>query len=169
MIFASDLGSAIGQSTRENGLPWENIPEDFKSFQTISKACGRVLMGGNTWRTIFKMLGKALPGRENIVISRTITEPPFPGVLVFNSFESAMKYLSDKDVICIGGAQIYDLFVPYADEIFFTKVHALHDQADCFIRKEIFDEFKEVGPETVLLEDSISQIKATLHYYQRNG
>lgn len=169
MIFAGDLALAIGQASNDNGLPWENIPEDFKNFQLVTKACGRVLMGGETWRAIFKLRGKPLPGRENIVISRTMTEPPYPGVLVFNSFEAAMEYLKDKDVTCIGGAQIYKQFVPYATELFFTRVHAIFDKADCFMDKAIFRGFNEVLKEMLILrEDTPDQVMVTAHYYKKN-
>lgn len=170
MIFAADLAWAIGQNSNPNGLPWESISEDFKNFQLITKACGRVLMGGKTWRAIFKKLGKALPGRENIVISKIMNEPPYPGVLVFNSFEAAMEYLQDKDVICIGGAQIYQQFVPYATELFFTQVHAIYDKADCFIDKVLFEGFTEIPTEMLVFrEDTPDQIKVTAHYYKKTA
>lgn len=170
MIFASDLGGAIGQNSNPNGLPWKSISADFKNFVKITTACGRVLMGGETWRTIFKLLGTSLPNRENIVVSRTMTKPPYPGVLLFNSFDAAMEYLQDKDVICIGGAQSYKQFIPYATEIFCTKVHALYDSADCFIDAEIFNGFTEIPSEmTVLREEGPSQIRVTAHYYKKTA
>lgn len=168
IILAADLNFAIGNSANENDLPWENIPEDFKHFREITKLYKYVVMGKTTWETIFKKLGKPLPGRENIILSTTMTEPPHPEVKVFSLVDDILDYLTHKDFCIIGGAKTYEAFAPYADIIAMTKIHATH-QADCWIRKEmITDSFYEDGAQQKTLREKTEAAPlVTVHFYKR--
>ena len=103
---------------RDNALPWR-LPSDLAHFKrnTLGQP---IIMGRKTWES----LGRPLPGRPNLVISR---DPEFSaqGATVFSSLNDALASCSPGDTACIiGGAQIFEQALPLADEIVATEVHA---------------------------------------------
>src|SRR6185369_17150407 len=80
----------------DNDLPWY-LPEDLKRFKEITLG-KTVVMGRKTYESIVKRLGKPLPGRKNVIISRQTDFKVPDGVLVFSSLEEAFKSLKDEDV-----------------------------------------------------------------------
>ena len=101
----------------DNKLPWY-IPEDLKRFKKLTKG-NVVIMGRKTYESI----GKPLPDRINIVVSRN-KDLKIPGCLVVNSIVQAIKKAgSDKDIFIIGGGEIYNSGIIYAKRIYLTKVH----------------------------------------------
>ncbi len=105
----------------KNGLPWY-IPEDLKHFKTVTDG-KTVLMGKNTYDSIIAKLGKPLPNRVNVVISRQDLKVP-DGVLLFHSIEDALTALNNKDeVVVMGGGQIYAQTIDKADKLYLTEVH----------------------------------------------
>jgi dihydrofolate reductase len=122
IIVATDERGAIG---RDGGLPWR-LPDDLKRFKALT--LGKpVVMGRKTWDSI----GKPLPGRHNIVVTRQ-QELALPGATVADSLEAALAAAGDVPEACIiGGAEIYRLALPRTDVIHLTRVHARVD-ADTF-------------------------------------
>nr|AIA14286.1 Dihydrofolate reductase [uncultured bacterium] len=114
MIVAMSENRVIG---KENQLPWR-LPEDLKRFKEITIG-HPVIMGRKT----FESIGRLLPGRENIVITRQ-TEFSFPGAVVKSSLEAALSYCERKaeESFIIGGAEIYRLGMPYATRIYLTLI-----------------------------------------------
>lgn len=115
LIAAIAENGVIGQNGK---LPWQ-LPDDLRFFkqQTLNKP---VLMGRRT----FESVGcKALPGRLNVVIGKSIqTEPP---VLQFGNLESALNALKDQPEIMIaGGRQLYLAAWPYATDFLLTRIEA---------------------------------------------
>lgn len=107
----------------DNDLPWY-FPEDLKHFKEITTG-KTVLMGRKTYDSIFKRLGKPLPNRKNIVITRNAKPGDYPKeVLVFKSPEEAVATMGGEDIYIIGGAQIYNQFLPKAEKMYMTHVHA---------------------------------------------
>ena len=99
-------------------LPW-HLPEDLKHFRKITLG-HPVIMGRRTWQS----LGNPLPGRDNIVISRT---PGFeaPGASVAASLEAAIALCAGEPVaFVIGGAEIYAAALPLADGLVLTEIGA---------------------------------------------
>src|SRR3989344_1374037 len=94
----------------DNDLPWY-IPEDLKHFKkiTLGKA---VLMGRKTYQSILKRLGKPLPERKNIVITRQADFQVPEGVLVYHSIDEALKSHKGEDIYVIGGAEIFKNALP---------------------------------------------------------
>jgi len=114
LIVAVAENGVIG---RDGDLPWR-IPADLKFFKetTIGHP---IVMGRKTHQSI----GRALPGRANIVITR---DPGFAGddISVVSDFDAALRAAGEADeVMVIGGAQIYELALPRADRIYLTEVH----------------------------------------------
>lgn len=101
-----------------------HIPEDFKHFKnvTMGKPC---IMGRKTFESILKSLGKPLPGRINIVISRS--NPQYEGALTVKDLDEAIDQASKvegvTEIMIVGGAQIYEQALPRADKIYLTRVH----------------------------------------------
>lgn len=106
---------------REGALPW-HLPDDLRHFRelTIGKA---VLMGRRTHESI----GRALPGRLNLVMSRELS--PVADVHVVQTLQQARERTlayggEDAELCVIGGAQLYDLTLRQARRIYLTQVHA---------------------------------------------
>lgn len=115
MIVAMAQNGVIG---RDNALPWR-LPEDLRRFKAITMG-KPILMGRKT----FESIGKPLPGRLNFVLTRN-RDWHAEGVVAVTSIEEALLKVRDTDeMIAIGGAEIYRLFMPFAQRIYLTQVHA---------------------------------------------
>ena len=115
IIVAVAANGVIGD---KNSLLW-HISEDLRNFKRITSG-HPVIMGRNT----FESLGRPLPNRQNVVISRTIQN--IEGCMVVGSLEKAIAlFPADEEVFIIGGAQIYALALEAADRLYLTRVE--HD------------------------------------------
>jgi dihydrofolate reductase len=113
VLAVADNG-LIGQHGK---VPWR-IPEDLAHFKRMTLGHA-IIMGRGTWDEV----GKPLPGRRNIVVSRTVRE--LPGAELAPSLEEAIALAreTDDEPRIIGGAQIYRAALPLATRIFLTEVH----------------------------------------------
>jgi dihydrofolate reductase len=103
---------------KNNALPW-NLPADLRRFKALTLG-HPVLMGRKTYESI----GKPLPGRRNLVITRN-RDYRAPGCDVVHSLEAALAACSgEKDVFVIGGAELYRESLPFAHCLEFTEIHA---------------------------------------------
>jgi len=115
LIAAMDENRLIGA---QNHLPWK-LPADMAWFrkQTMGKP---IVMG----RTTFTSIGKALPGRRNIVLSRK-PELHIDGCTVIHDLSELAQAAGDADeIMVIGGAQVYKLALPLADRLYITQIQA---------------------------------------------
>ena len=114
-VVAMARNGVIG---RDSTLPWR-LPEDLRRFKAITMG-KPILMGRKT----FESIGKPLPGRTNIVLTRDRGWRA-QGVVVVYSVEEALEQARDTpELVVIGGAEIYRLFMPIAERIYLTHVHA---------------------------------------------
>jgi dihydrofolate reductase len=136
VVAATDAG-VIG---KDNALPWR-LPDDLKRFKQIT--LGKpVVMGRRTYESI----GKALPGRLNIVVTRRIGFEA-PGCTVVSSIAAALLAANDASEICvIGGGEIYNEILPRVDTIYLTRVHAELD-GDVFLPALATDQWRETQRE----------------------
>jgi dihydrofolate reductase len=149
IIVATDERGAIG---RDGGLPWR-LPDDLKRFKTLTMG-KPIVMGRKTWDSI----GKPLPGRHNIVITRQAGFE-VPGVTVVASLDDALTVAGDVPEVCIiGGAEIYRLALPRTDLIHLTRVHAVVD-ADTYFPELGADEWEEL-----LIEKHAADARHTYAY-----
>ncbi len=134
LIVAMATNRVIG---RDGGLPW-HISEDLKYFKKVTMG-KPMIMGRKTWDSI----GRPLPGRASIVVSR---DPVFEadGATTVNTFSKALSVaetMADAtgagEVIVMGGAAVYERALPHAGRIYLTEVHREYD-GDVF-----FPEFNE--------------------------
>jgi dihydrofolate reductase len=128
IIVAVAQNGAIGSN---NSLPW-HLPDDLKRFKALS--LGKpVVMGRRT----FDSIGRPLPGRTNIVVSRQ-SGRVIEGVRVVHSLDEALAAAGAvPEVVVIGGAEIFRQVLPRTDTIHLTRVHA-HVDGDVF--------FPEIDP-----------------------
>jgi len=118
IIVAIAENGVIGKG---NNLLW-HISEDLKRFKKLTSGHS-IIMGRKT----FESIGKPLPNRRNIVISRN-TSIHAEGCEIANSIENALKLTQNEDeVFVIGGGQIYKQALPLANKLYLTRVHADYD------------------------------------------
>lgn len=115
IIVAYDKKRGIGSGSE---IPWY-IPEDLKRFKKLTLG-QTVIMGRKTFESIIKKLGKPLPGRRNIILSKTIKETKYDNCLIFDDLNKIVDFADDAWII--GGEEIYRLFLPFADKIFATEI-----------------------------------------------
>jgi len=148
LIAAVAENGVIG---KDNAIPWR-ISADMKYFKqaTMGKP---IIMGRKTWQS----LGKPLPGRRNIVISRTIFVP-FEEVEVVPDFSTAF-ILAQKggaeEVMVIGGAAVYAEALPDAERFYLTEVHGDVD-GDTYFPAFERDDWKEVSRDFLPKDDKSS-------------
>lgn len=110
-IAAMSLNRVIGVA---GGIPW-HLPEDFKWFKRMTT--GKVVLMG---RRTFESLGRPLPNRTNVVVSRTLQ--PREGVLVLPRLEDFEPGRFSEEVFVIGGAQIYEQLLPRCTDLYLSVV-----------------------------------------------
>lgn len=137
LIAAVARNGAIG---KDNALLWR-LPEDLQFFKRTTMGCP-VIMGRKTYESI----GRPLPGRRNIVISRNDGWAA-NGVERASSLQAALALVADaQKAFVIGGAQIYAEALPQADEIVLTEIDRAFD-GDAFFPAWDKARFKEVSRE----------------------
>lgn len=124
----------------DGDMPWR-LPSDLKHFKQVTMGCP-IIMGRLTWASI----GRPLPGRLNIVISRSGCDVP-DGVMVVATPEAALEAAHDAEtVMIIGGGQIYKIFEPQAQTIHLTQVHASPEGDTSFALQQP-DQWQEIDRE----------------------
>jgi len=116
LIVAMTKKRVIG---RDNKLIW-HIPEDLKNFKRLTTG-STVIMGRKTHQSILNMLGKPLPGRSSIILSRLNS---YEGVKVCRSIQEAVIFGKElgKEIFFIGGESIYEMSIPYIDTMYISWV-----------------------------------------------
>ncbi|MGO1247073.1 MAG: type 3 dihydrofolate reductase [Oceanisphaera sp.] len=115
MIVAMARNGVIG---KDNTMPW-HLPADLAYFKqtTLGKP---IVMGRNT----FNSIGKPLPGRRNVIVSRSLTQAP-AGTEVVDSPEAALALLQDEtEVMIMGGGALYQAMLPFTQRLYLTLIEA---------------------------------------------
>lgn len=134
ILVAFDENRVIGKN---NALIW-HLPADLKRFKELTT--GHVIIMG---RKTFESIGKPLPNRTTIVISRQY-DLQIDGVILAHSVEEAIlkaKSLTRDDIFIVGGAEIYTLSLPLVDQVLVTQLHDIFE-GDAFfpeISSEMWD------------------------------
>lgn len=158
------LIAAIGKNNelgKKNALLW-SLPDDMKHFRTTTSG-HTVIMGRKT----FESLGRPLPNRRNIIITRDKTYKT-TGVEIVYSLEEALDLFkkSEEEVFIIGGAEIYRLAIPHAHKLYITHVEAEDTEADAFFPEIIPIIWNEVKHEEHK-KDEENSIPFTISIYER--
>ncbi|MGB9674288.1 MAG: dihydrofolate reductase [Anaerolineales bacterium] len=117
IIVAMDENGGIGI---DNKLPW-HLADDLKRFKRLT--IGHYLIVG---RKTFETIGKVLPGRKMIVLTKD-KQYNIEGVKIFTNLEDAIQFVKEQgedEVFIAGGGQVYQLAIPYIDKMYLTLVHA---------------------------------------------
>lgn len=117
LVVAAAHNNVIGN---RGEIPWR-LPDDQRFFRRITM--GHVIVMG---RKTFDSIGKPLPGRTNLVLSRS-DRAPIEGVFAFSDLAEAENWARDRateELFVIGGEAVYREALPRADRIFLTRVHA---------------------------------------------
>lgn len=146
-IAAMSENRVIGKG---NDLPW-HLPEDMKWVMSSTRDQA-IAMGRKT----FESMGKPLPRRENIVISRSCTE--IPGCVVLPSLEALLRHPTERDIWIFGGAEIYRQALPHIHTLYLTLVYG-HFEGDAFF-PPFEDQFKLAE---VLRREKEFEIRRYLH------
>ncbi|RRD38958.1 dihydrofolate reductase [Leptotrichia sp. OH3620_COT-345] len=137
IIVAMGKNREIGKGNR---LLW-HIPEDLKNFKEITMG-KTVVMGRKT----FESIGKALPGRKNIVISRTLTrkDEDIFQINIYNDFQNVIRDFKNvkEEVFIIGGAEIYKAALKYTDKLYISHVEFSDKEADAYFPEVNYNEWR---------------------------
>ncbi|KFN46510.1 hypothetical protein N790_08510 [Arenimonas malthae CC-JY-1] len=122
LVAALDRARGIG---RGNELPWR-LPDDLQRFKALT--LGKPLLMG---RRTAESLGRALPGRRNLVLTRS-NQVPFAGMEAVASLDEALALAGGADLMVIGGGEVYALALPRASHLHLTHVDTVVADADAF-------------------------------------
>jgi dihydrofolate reductase len=142
IVVAAAENNLIGDQDR---LPWR-LPDDLKRFKSLTMG-KPIVMGRKTYASI----GKPLPGRKNIVVSRHDFQSE--GCVAAASIEQALQTAEPAlEVMVIGGAEIYRQVLPMTDVIYLTRVHA-EIPGDTYFPDIVWDDWMEVESEYHAADD----------------
>ena len=137
LIAALDRTRAIG---RDNALPW-HLPDDLSRFKALT--LGKTLLMG---RKTAQSLGRALPGRRNLVLTRR-GAVPFDGMEAVGTLDEALARACGGELCVIGGGEAYALALPLAHTLHLTWVDAAIPNADTFFPAFESAQWQEIGRE----------------------
>ncbi|NLC66730.1 MAG: dihydrofolate reductase [Clostridium sp.] len=154
ILVASNYEGVIGVN---NELPWK-ISKDLKYFKKLTMN-NTIFMGRKT----FESIGRVLPKRDHIVITRNQDYKAPRGVKVIHSYEELKPLLSeDKEVFVVGGGEIFNDFIDKVDRVYITFVD-VDVKGDTFFPIEKLDNFKEVKREKDIDEKSGIKLEFTVY------
>jgi dihydrofolate reductase len=158
LIVAMDEQGGIG---KDGKIPW-HLSDDLKRFKALTMG-HHMIMGRKTCESI----GRALPGRTSIVLTR-FRDYQFPGCIVVRSLVDALELAEshgESEVFVIGGGEVYALALREADRIYLTRVHATIG-CDVFFPKLDMDHWTDVQP-VIQSQDEVSSYSFSFHVLER--
>ncbi|WP_203363807.1 dihydrofolate reductase [Bacillus sp. REN10] len=126
-IWAMDQNGVIG---KDNQLPWR-LPEDLKFFKETTMG-HPIVMGRKT----FESIGKPLPGRENVILTRDRHYEAEGCTVVYSVEELVQKAEQEDELFITGGAEIFRLMLPFADRLYVTVIEESFD-GDTYFPNEL--------------------------------
>lgn len=158
LVAALDRARGIG---RGNELPWR-LPDDLQRFKALT--LGKPLLMG---RRTAESLGRALPGRRNLVLTRS-NQVPFAGMEAVASLDEALALADGGELMVIGGGEVYALALPRASHLHLTHVDTVVADADAF-----FPAFDAAGFEVTAREPRPADARHAFAFefvdYRRRG
>ena len=153
IIAAVGKKNALG---RGNDLIW-HIKEDLKNFKDLTMG-KYIVMGKNT----YKSLPRHLEGRKYIVLSSSLDN--IDDGMLFKDFNKLLEFVKnlDEEIMIIGGASIYKLFLPYANKLYLTEIDS-EEQADVYFPKFNKDDYTR----SVVSNSEVNGLKYSFVIYER--
>lgn len=147
LIVAMASNRVIGLN---NQMPW-HLSADLKKFKSITM--GKPIVMG---RKTFESIGRPLPGRTNIIISRN---PDYrqAGCIVVNDLDSALASAGQQadEIFVIGGSALYDALLPRANRLYLTQINAAFE-GDTFFPEINWDEWQELNREDIANDPQVT-------------
>ncbi|MEE3134654.1 MAG: dihydrofolate reductase [Candidatus Thermoplasmatota archaeon] len=145
LIAAFDKNQAIGKN---GDLPW-HLSSDLKHFKNITTG-NTIVMGRKT----FDSIGRALPNRKNIVLTRNL-KWQFEGVVTINNVNDIFEICeNDSEIFVIGGAEIYNAFLDIATKMILSYVETEVKDADAFFPKFKSENWKIMDESEIIKEEN---------------
>ncbi|WP_416731755.1 dihydrofolate reductase [Fictibacillus sp. JL2B1089] len=157
MIAAMDENRVIG---KDNDLPWR-LPRDWQYVQKITM--GKTIVLG---RKNFESIGKALPGRKNVVLTRKRDYSPENCLIVHSIDEVLQTCRGDEEVFIFGGEEIYMQFMPMTTKLYLTKIHHAFE-GDTYFPEINERDWKEIS-RVKGIKDKQNPYTYYFHQYIRN-
>ena len=158
IIVAASENGVIGAG---GALPWR-LSDDLRHFKSVTMG-KPVVMGRKTWESI----GRPLPGRQNIVVTRQAGFEA-PGCDIVTSTDAALAAAGGaEEVMIIGGSQVYALFLPVADRVYLTRVHA-EVEGDAFFPRLDEDAWRLVSDERHSADER-NEFEYSFRVYERKA
>ncbi len=158
IIVAASTNNVIGV---QGGLPWQ-LSDDLKRFKQLTMG-KPIVMGRLTWESI----GRPLPGRQNIVVTRQVDFTADGFDVVASPAEALSAAGNAGEIMIIGGSQIYASFLPKAGRLYVTRVHATIE-GDAFFPDIEMDSWQLVSSEEHEA-DASNQYSFAFMSYERQG
>ena len=142
LIVAYDENRVIGF---ENGMPW-HLPNDLKYFKSITT--GKPIVMG---RKAFESIGRPLPNRENIILTR---DPNYEqeGCTIIHSLDELDRWKDEEEVVIIGGAKIFEDTIQLVERMYITKIFDSF-QGDTYFPSIDWNEWKEVSSQKGITDE----------------
>jgi dihydrofolate reductase len=140
---------------RRGALPW-HLPEDLRLFKSLTLG-HPIIMGRRTWES----LGRPLPGRQNIVVSRVLTAADAPGATVVADTRELAHQSLEGDAYLIGGGQLYEKLFPLCSSLFLTYVFHAYDGDTLLPEFEHLFTFEKTLESTAAFEQRLYLRKST--------
>jgi dihydrofolate reductase (trimethoprim resistance protein) len=158
LIAAMDENRVIG---KDNDIPWR-IPKDWEYVKDVTQ--GHPIILG---RKNLESIGRALPNRRNIILTRDESYT-FQGCEIAHSIDEVFELCQhEKEIFIFGGEQIYELFLPYVEKMYITKIHHAFE-GDTFFPKIDYSEWNEVSV-TKGITDEKNPYVYYFHVYERKS
>ena len=158
LIVAMDKNRVIG---RNNDIPWR-IPNDWQYVKKMTTGHSIILGRKN-----FESIGRALPNRRNIVLTRDRSFS-FPGCEIAHSKEEALALCNDEaEVFIFGGEEIYNMFLSDVEKMYITKIEHVFE-GDTFFPEVDFTEWEECSREKGI-KDEANPYDYYFHVYERRN
>jgi dihydrofolate reductase len=133
---------------RDNDLPW-HLPEDLKRFRALTMG-HHIVMGRKT----FESLGRLLPGRTTVIVTRN-RDYQVPGAIIVHSLEEAVTACGDDpEIFLIGGAELYQQSLQLAGRLYLTEIDA-EFEGDAYFPAFSRDTWKETARETQISAEGL--------------
>jgi dihydrofolate reductase len=143
----------------KNKLIW-HLPADLQFFKKTTLN-STIIMGRKT----FDSIGKALPKRKNIVISNNSAFHA-PGCTVVDNFKEAIRQADSEEIFVVGGANIYEQSISFADQLYITRVHHSFE-ADTFFPEIDFNQWEEISREDHVKDEKHAYDFSIITYQRR--
>jgi len=160
LIVAASDNNVIGNL---NTIPWY-LSRDLKNFKALTVG-NTTVMGRKTFDSIMDRLGKPLPDRKSVIITRQAGFQAPAGCIVASSWEDAMKKTKGEEIFVSGGEAIYAMALPFADRLILTRVH-VQSEGDIMLPIPDFSEWNLIHEEE-WPKDEKNEYDATYQIYER--